>query len=290
MLVSSASVMVREESITVAPLPSVKARVLPAPVIVGESLTAVTAVERLRVAAEISVVLPLVETSMVEALVEALARADLPAKPAAKAGAEEVPVLWKKTVLPQRSPMKASRSPSPSMSAKTGAAARPTLLIPKGLAVESSVKSGAAEVPVLLKKAVVPSVPPIKASRSPSPSISTKSGAARVPTSLIPKALVVEPPEKSGAAEVPVFRKKTVVPLIWPMKASRSPSASMSAKTGVERSPTSASPKGLVVEPPEKSGAAEVPVFRKKTVLPTELPMKASRSPSPSISTKSGEA
>ena len=64
-----------------------KARVLPTPVIVGASLTAVTAVERLRVAAEISVVLPLVETSTVEAL----ARAGRPAK----AGSAEVPVLLK---------------------------------------------------------------------------------------------------------------------------------------------------------------------------------------------------
>ena len=37
MLVSSASVIVREESMTVAPSPSVNARVLPAPVSVGGS-------------------------------------------------------------------------------------------------------------------------------------------------------------------------------------------------------------------------------------------------------------
>ena len=41
MLVSSASVMVREESITVAPSPSVKASMLPALVVMGASLTAV---------------------------------------------------------------------------------------------------------------------------------------------------------------------------------------------------------------------------------------------------------
>ena len=41
MLVSSASVMVRDESMTVAPSPSVKASVLPAPVVTGASLTAV---------------------------------------------------------------------------------------------------------------------------------------------------------------------------------------------------------------------------------------------------------
>ena len=42
MLESSASVMVREESMTVAPSPSVKARVAEAPEMTGASLTAVT--------------------------------------------------------------------------------------------------------------------------------------------------------------------------------------------------------------------------------------------------------
>ena len=42
MLESSASVMVREESMIVAPLPSVKARVAEAPAMTGASLTAAT--------------------------------------------------------------------------------------------------------------------------------------------------------------------------------------------------------------------------------------------------------
>ena len=98
--------------------------------------------------------------------------------------------------------------------------------------------------------------------------MSTKSLAALKPTSLIPKGLVVEPPEKSGAVDVPVFSKKTVLPNLSPMKASRSPSPSMSTKSEAALKPTSLIPKGLVVEPPEKSGAAEVPEFWKKTVLP----------------------
>ena len=82
-------------------------------------------------------VLPLVQISTVEAL----ARAGPPAKPAAKAGTEEVLVFWKKTVLPSKLPMKALRSLSPSMSAKTGAAKEPTSLIPKGLIDEAAVMS-----------------------------------------------------------------------------------------------------------------------------------------------------
>ena len=60
------------------------------PLATGASFTAATVVERLRVAAEISVALPLVETSTVEALA-----AGPPSKPAVKAGAAEVPVLLK---------------------------------------------------------------------------------------------------------------------------------------------------------------------------------------------------
>ena len=88
---------------------------------------------------------------------------------------------------------------------------------------------------------------------------------------------MVEPPEKSGAADVPVFKKKTVSPNVryplLPMKASRSPSPSISTKSGrATKRPlplTALIPKGLVVEPPEKSGTAEVPLFWKKTVLPS---------------------
>jgi hypothetical protein len=39
-----------------------------------------------------------------------------------------------------------------------------------------------------------------------------------------------------------------------------------------------------------KAGALAVPVFRKKNVLPHCSPTKASRSPSPSMSAKAGDA
>ena len=51
---------------------------------------------------------------------------------------------------------------------------------------------------------------------------------------------------------VPVLRKKRVLPMPLPMKASRSPSASMSAKAGLALLPTLGSPKP--VEEPAKEG------------------------------------
>ena len=92
-LLLSASVKPKSEAAKVWELSSVIVMVLSVPA--GASLTAVTAVtavERLRVAAEISVVFPLVETSTVEASARS---GPLPSKPAVKAGAAEVPVLLK---------------------------------------------------------------------------------------------------------------------------------------------------------------------------------------------------
>ena len=44
------------------------------------------------------------------------------------------------------------------------------------------------------------------------------------------------------------------------------------------------------MEPPEKSGAVDVPRFLKKTVPPPYSPVKISRSPSSSMSINLGEA
>src|SRR5262245_52735256 len=63
------------------------------------------------------------------------------------------------------------------------------------------------------------------------------------------------------------FSKKIVLPDFSPTKASRSPSPSMSASAGEARSPTSARPNGLVCGA-AKAGAAAVPVFSKKKMLP----------------------
>ena len=54
----------------------------------------------------------------------------------------------------------------------------------------------------------------------------------------------VRPAAKAGALAVPVFRKKTDTPALFPTSASASPSASMSASVGTERKPTFVMPKG----------------------------------------------
>ena len=58
----------------------------------------------------------------------------------AKAAAVALPVLRKNRVLPPTSPMKRSKSPSPSMSAKAGLALllAPMELMPKGLLLLSA--------------------------------------------------------------------------------------------------------------------------------------------------------
>src|SRR3990172_12695410 len=97
----------------------------------------------------------------------------------------------------------------------------------------------------------------MKVSRSPSPSRSAKAGLLLYPTSARPKGLA-EAAAKAGAALLPVFWKKKVVPESSPMKASRSPSPSRSAKPGLLRDPTSARPKGLA-EAAAKAGGGAVP-------------------------------
>ena len=92
-------------------LSSVMTMVLSLPA--GASLTAVMAVERLRVAAEISVELPLVEISTLEALVRV--RSGIPGESGTCGRARVL-----KSSCRRHGSMKASRSPSPSMSAKTG--------------------------------------------------------------------------------------------------------------------------------------------------------------------------
>ena len=73
------------------------------------------------------------------------------------------------------------------------------------------------------------------------------------------------------------------------MKASRSPSPSMSPRVGVLWDPMSKRPNGLV-SGALKAGALADPVFRRKIKFPENSPTRASRSPSPSTSARSGEA
>src|SRR5919108_1019 len=108
----------------------------------------------------------------------------------------------------------------------------------------------------------------MKASRSPSPSRSAKTGVALYPTSVRPKGSAEE--AKAGAEEEPVFSKKIVFPRLLPMKASRSPSPSRSAKAGEALPPTLARPKRLA-KGKAKAGAEEEPVFSKKIVFPRLL-------------------
>ena len=168
------------------------------------------------------------------------------------------------------------------MSAKVGLATAPTSVRPKLLA--SLTKRGAAALPPLRKNSVLPSKAPTKASRSPSPSMSAKVGLADAPTSVRPKLLASL--TKAGAAALPLLRKNSVLPKNSPTKASRSPSPSMSAKVG-RQAPTSLRPKLLASL--TKLGARALPLLR-KNVLPSRLPTKASRSPSPSMSAKVGLA
>ena len=145
----------------------------------------------------------------------------------AKAGALALPVFRKKATSPQSCPIRPSRSPSPSMSTKEGDAAPIRFPRPKGL-VEAAAKTGALGLPRFRKKNVLPSSLPAKASRSPSASMSAKAGEAELPAS----GRSLGPGVKAGVLAVPVFRKWSVVPSASPTKASRSPSASMSAKAG----------------------------------------------------------
>ena len=90
---------------------------------------------------------------------------------------------------------------------------------------------------------------------------------------------------------VAVLRKKSVSPLKLPMKRSRSPSLSASAKAGLAVNPSLEIPKGLVSAAAKaRSLLPGAAVLRKKRVLPALLPIKRSRSPSPSASAKAGVA
>ena len=62
----------------------------------------------------------------------------------------------------------------------------------------------------------------------------------------------------------------------------------MSAKAGLAYEPKLGSPRSIEVL--AKAGLVALPVLRKKIVLPYSSPMKASRSPSPSMSAKAGLA
>ena len=132
--------------------------------------------------------------------------------------------------------------------------------------VEGAANAGAVAVPVFAKNSVLTELCPTKASRSPSSSMSASAGEALVPTSASPNGLV-DGAAKAGAVAVPEFAKKIVLPSSLPMKASRSPSPSMSASSTRAERPTPARPKGFVDGAP-KAGASEVPVFSKWTEYP----------------------
>ena len=78
-----------------------------------------------------------------------------------------------------------------------------------------------------------------------------------------------------------------MAPVPRPMNASKSPSPSTSAKAGLTEYGNGESPNGFATGG-ANTGAVVVPVFAKKNVPPATSPTKASRSPSPSMSTKVG--
>ena len=128
-----------------------------------------------------------------------------------------------------------------------------------------------------------------KASRSPSPSMSAKVGRGIGPRRRPGRMGWWTAAAKAGASRARCCGRRSCCRRSSPTKASRSPSPSMSASVGRGSVPTSARPKGLV-EAAAKAGAVAVPVLRKKIVLPSSCPTKASRSPSPSMSAKAGAA
>ncbi len=134
---------------------------------------------------------------------------------------------------------KASKSPSPSTSAKFGVLPWPTSTPARGLSAVVTL----AKVPLSLRKKVMwPSPCPMKASKSLSPSISAKVGALFPSTFTPSKGL----PVPVTWVKVPLsLRKKLILPSLFPMKASLSPSPSISAKVGVLLPPTFTPLKGL---------------------------------------------
>ena len=88
---------------------------------------------------------------------------------------------------------------------------------------------------------------------------------------------------------MPSFLIKIISPAMLPTKASRSPSPSTSAKSGVDPRPVLVFGNILLLES-EKSGFVGEPLFKYNLIPPYRSPMKQSKSPSPSISTKSGTA
>nr|WP_240592738.1 hypothetical protein [Macromonas bipunctata] len=187
---------------------------------------------------------------------------------------------------PEPLPIKVSKSPSPSMSTNAGLAYEPVFAKPNGLVLDAA-KAALLAVPVLRKNSVLPSLP-TKASKSPSPSMSTKTGLAYEPTPVKPKALVLAA-ANAALLTVPVLRANQMSPVASPTKASRSPSPSTSTNATLARDSTVTKPKGLVLAA-AKAALLAVPVFRKNSVLPSLLPTKASKSPSPSMSTSVGLA
>ena len=95
----------------------------------------------------------------------------------------------------------------------------------------------------------------------------------------------------TGFEAVPSFSIYIVCPSYSPIKASRSPSPSISANSGDENRPTSSNPKGLLEEfVLSNAGVEEDPVFSRKMIFPSPFPKKTSRSPSLSRSANSGTA
>ena len=149
------------------------------------------------------------------------------------------PIFSKNRKLPPSLPIKASRSPSLLISTKVGFALNPTSGMPKPS--EDPAKLALLVLPLFLKKRVLPYLSPMKRSRSLSPSISAKTGLLQDPP--LGKLKPIEDPAKAGLLTLPVFWKKRMFPAWLPMKRSRSPSSSISAKTGLARPPTSGKPK-----------------------------------------------
>ena len=99
---------------------------------------------------------------------------------------------------------------------------------------------------------------------SPSPSMSTKSNLPEI--SLKPNELAAGT-AKTGMLAGPIFLKNTVLPASLPIKASKSPSLSISVKVGL----APLNPNGLLIAA-VKAGLVAVPRFLKKSVFALLLP------------------
>ena len=133
------------------------------------------------------------------------------------------------------------------------------------------------------KKSVLPYSSPTKASRSPSPSTSANVGADRSPTSARPKGLVDGRREGRCCSPFPCSRRRRVA--VTSPRERIQVAVVVDVGEGRRRAKPDVQQAEGVGRGGAKAGALAVPVFSKKNMLPYRSPMKASRSPSPSMST-----